>query len=179
MLSADDFTEFEPTKINRQMKTQSTILTALIFAALGSTGFGHDDHSHGKIIVGPNGGRVLVSVEPHLEFVVMKDRKVRITAVTNDKKPKVAKIGEQSVKVIAGKRLSPTRLAFTRDGNSLISDKALPEGQNFPVVVQIKVDPKSKTVLDRFQLNLEDCPTCDSLEYACACDHSHDHDHKH
>ena len=45
----------------------------------------HDhDHDHDHIIAGPNGGRVLVGVEPHLEFFVTKDGKVQITAVNND-----------------------------------------------------------------------------------------------
>ncbi|MFT5468804.1 MAG: hypothetical protein ACI8UO_003916 [Verrucomicrobiales bacterium] len=137
----------------------------------------HDhDHDHAKIIAGPNGGRVLISVEPHLEFLVMKDRRVRITAVSHDDKPKAIALDEQSVKVIAGKRRAPTRLKFIREENSLISDGPLPDGMNFPVVVQIKVDADSRTVIDKFQLNLQDCPTCDYKEYACVCDH-HAHDH--
>ena len=30
----------------------------------------------------------------------------------------------------------------------------------------------------RLNLNLQECPTCDSLEYACTCDHSEDEDKK-
>ena len=52
---------------------------------------------------------------------------------------------------------------------------ALPEGDSFPVVLQIKDRPIAKYVSAKFQCDLRDCPTCDQLEYACTCDH-HDHD---
>jgi hypothetical protein len=35
---------------------------------------GHDHGKHAKKIAGPNGGRVLTGVEPHLEFFLTKDR---------------------------------------------------------------------------------------------------------
>ena len=146
-------------------------------------GHGHDHgdgDDHGSITTGPNGGRVLMEIEPHLEFFVTDDKKVMITAVSDGEDPKAVPMGEQSVKVIAGDRLDPTRLAFAKDGDSLISDIALPDGMDIPVVVQIKATPDAKTVIAKFQANLKDCPTCDFKEYACACDHGHahgDHDH--
>ena len=56
---------------------------------------GHDHGKHAKKIAGPNGGRVLTGVEPHLEFFLTKDRKVKITAVDDD--GKAVELGEQSV----------------------------------------------------------------------------------
>ncbi len=136
-------------------------------------------HDHAKKIAGPNGGRVINTVEPHLEFFVTKDRKVKITAANDD--GKAIALGGQTVRVIGGSRSNPTRLSFTKEGDSLVSDKALPEGNDFPVVVQIKVTSDAKTVIDKFNLNLKDCPTCEHKEYACTCDHgegSHEgHDH--
>ena len=145
----------------------------------------HDhDHAHDKIIAGPNGGRVLTSVEPHLEFFVNKDRTVKITALNDKNKP--AKIGKQSVSIIAGERRKPTRLKFEEKDGVLVSDGKLPDGNDFPVVVQIKTSKSAKRVNEKFNLNLKDCPTCDYKEYACACDHGdhkegdgHDHDHDH
>jgi hypothetical protein len=130
---------------------------------------GHDHGKHAKKIAGPNGGRVLTGVEPHLEFFLTKDRKVKITAVDDD--GKAVELGEQSVTVTGGSRSNPTRLTFTKDGNSLISDKAFPEGKMLPVIVQIKAKPDAKSVVERFVLNLSDCPGCKYLEYACTCDH--------
>lgn len=128
---------------------------------------GHDDHEEAK--AGPNGGKVIHEVEPHLEFFVTKDRKVQITAL--DKDGKATPLGEQSVKVTGGDRSKPTRMTFTKQGDVLISDIAFPEGNDFPVVVQIKATPDAKTVIEKFNLNLSDCPTCKHQEYACTCDH--------
>lgn len=163
------------------LKTALALGAALIYtsAAIAAETGKHDhDHDHDKLVAGPNGGRVIMSVEPHLELFVTEDRKVRITAVTKDAKPTAIPIAGQSIKLIAGKRLSPTKLEFTKDGDSLISDKTLPEGMEFPVVVQIKASADSKTVLEKFQMNLESCPTCKHKEYACICEHAHDHDEK-
>lgn len=132
----------------------------------------HDhDHDHAHIEDGPNGGRLLTSVEPHLEFFVTEDRKVQITSV--DEEEKAQPIGEQTVNVIGGSRSNPTRMSFAKEGDVLLSDIAFPEGNDFPVVVQIKTSPDADTVTEKFNLNLEDCPTCDNKEYACTCDHAH------
>lgn len=131
---------------------------------------GHD-HDHGKIEDGPNGGRLLTVVEPHLEFFVTEDRKVQITSVNDDEKAQP--IGEQVVKVIGGDRSNPTRMSFSRQGDVLLSDIAFPEGNDFPVVVQIKTTPDGDTVTEKFNLNLEQCPECPNKEYACTCDHAH------
>ena len=132
----------------------------------------HDGHDHENIIAGPNGGRVLTAVEPHAEFFVTDERKVQIAFVDDDLKPVAA--AEQTVSVIAGDRSNPTNLAFAKSGDVLISDKALPSGNDFPVVVQIKTDAGAEAVRERFNLNLADCPTCDYKEYACTCLHHDD-----
>jgi hypothetical protein len=132
---------------------------------------GHDDddgHDH-KNIVGPNGGRVLTEFEPHAEFFVTEDRKVKITFVDEELKPVAAK--DQVITVFAGDRSDPTELSFTVTENVLVSDKELPSGDDFPVVVMIKSTADSDEVGAKFQCNLHDCPTCDYKEYACICDH--------
>ena len=134
---------------------------------------GHDDHDgHGhdhKNIVGPNGGRVLTEFEPHAEFFVTEDRKVKITFVDEELKPVAAK--DQVITVLAGDRSDPTELSFAVTENVLVSDKELPSGDDFPVVVMIKSTADSDEVGAKFQCNLHDCPTCDYKEYACICDH--------
>ena len=129
----------------------------------------HEGHDHGDIVAGPNGGRVLTSVEPHAEFFVTDDRKVQIAFVNDDLKAVPA--AGQNVSVIAGDRSSPTSLSFAKSGDVLLSDKALPAGNDFPVIVQIKTDGSAETVREKFNLNLSDCPTCDYKEYACTCAH--------
>jgi hypothetical protein len=131
------------------------------------------DHDHGaKKKGGPNGGRVITSVEPHIEFLVTKDRTVEITVLNDDYKP--AALGTQSVTVIAGERAKPTKMSFTAKDGKLVSDVKLPEGSDYPVVVQIKTKPDAKVVNEKFNLDLAKCPTCKYLEYACICDHADD-----
>lgn len=166
------------------MKTTKTTLAASILAiALTGAGTliaeekGHEEHDHSehaekgqeKKKAGPNGGKIIHEVEPHLEFFVTADRKVRITAL--DENGKATPISRQTVSIIAGDRSSPTRMSFAKEGEHLVSDKAFPEGNDFPVVVQIKTTPDAKTVIEKFNLNLIDCPTCSYQEYACTCDH--------
>ena len=170
------------------MKTPTLPITliavALSFAGvqLACTDEKHDDdhkaaetgksgHDHSGIEDGPNGGRLLTSVEPHLEFFVTEDRKVQISSVTDD--DKLQPIADQEVSVIGGDRSNPTRMKFTKKGDVLVSDIAFPEGNDFPVVVMITPTPAAEKVTERFNLNLEQCPECPNLEYACTCDHEH------
>jgi hypothetical protein len=132
----------------------------------------HDDHAghdHDKVIAGPNGGRVLTSIEPHAEFFVTADRKVQIAFLDDDLKPVPA--ADQVIKVTAGDRKSPSKLEFQKSGDVLISDVALPDGNAFPVIVQLKESADAKSVNERFNLDLNECPTCKYQEYACICDH--------
>jgi hypothetical protein len=127
----------------------------------------HAGHNHAAKVAGPNGGKVFMSVEPHAEFFVTKDRKVQITFL--DHENKVVPAAEQTVRAICGERSAPTRLTFTKKDGVLISDKPLPAGKNIPTVLQIKAKSGAKPVMERFNLNLNDCPGCDYLEYACTC----------
>ncbi len=136
----------------------------------------HDhDHDHGHdhdlIEAGPNGGRILHDLEPHVEFLVTDDRKVRISAVNDD--GKLIPVTTQTASLIGGSRANPTKMKFTKEGGVLLSDIAFPDGNDFPVVVQLKGSPDGKAATVKFNLNLADCPTCENKEYACTCDHAH------
>lgn len=162
------------------MKTKAILLRLLAALALAgplsatektpAQGHDHDHgHSHAKKVVGPNGGRLITGVNPHAEFLVTAERKVRITFVGEDGKPVAP--AEQVVTVTAGRRASPTRLSFERAGDALLSVQPLPAGNDIPAVVQIKPAPGARTIVERFHLNLEKCPTCAYAEYACICGH--------
>ena len=135
---------------------------------------GKGDHSHAKKTPGPNGGRILTSVEPHLEFLVLEDRKVQISALTEE--AKTTPITTQTLTLTGGDRSNPTSLTFSQSGEVLVSNESLPEGKRFPVILQIKTSADSSPVTDKFEVNFANCPTCDYQEYACICDHSHPHD---
>lgn len=145
----------------------------------------HDHSTHANKLnvrkAGPNGGRVLHDVEPHLEFFVTQDRKIQITAL--DDSLKQTPLGTQVVKITGGARTNPISMNLVKQGDVMISDSAIPPGDDFPLVVQVKSDADAKSVFEKFTLNLSECPTCVYLEYACTCDHGHgegdDHDHKH
>lgn len=131
-------------------------------------------------IKAPNGGRIIDSVEPHAEFLVTKDKKIEIRFL--DDAGKVMAPASQSVTVTMGDRANPTKLAFAKDGDKLVSDKAIPEGGEHPVVVQIRTAPDAKPSNAKFTLNLAMCATCEHAEYACTCAHGgekkDEHDHK-
>ncbi|MFD0894805.1 hypothetical protein KBB96_04690 [Luteolibacter ambystomatis] len=143
----------------------------LILTGLMAGLFAAPLHAHGSAgKAGPNGGRVLKNVEPHAEFLVTPDKKVRITFLDAEGKATVQE-GAQ-ITVTSGDRSSPTKLTFTKDGNSYISDKPLPEGKNVPVVIQIKATADGKSVTEKFGANLAECSECKHPEYACTCDHA-------
>jgi hypothetical protein len=120
-------------------------------------------------IKAPNGGRIIDTVTPHAEFLVTPDKKIEIRFL--DEAGKVIAPAAQVVTVTMGDRAAPTKLAFTKDGDKLISDKTIPDGKELPVVLQIRAKEGEKPVTEKFNLNLAKCPTCSNAEYACACDH--------
>ncbi|MEK7952660.1 hypothetical protein [Luteolibacter soli] len=126
-------------------------------------------HEHAKKEAGPNGGRIVTATDPHFEFFVTPERKVKITFLGEDGKAVALK--EQTATAIGGERAKPTKLAFAKDGESLLSDKSLPEGNEMPIVLQVKISKEAKTVTEKFNVNLAKCPTCEHAEYACTCAH--------
>lgn len=138
-------------------------------AAGDHAGHGHAKTTPAKKVAGPNGGRVLKEVEPHAEFFVTPERKVRVTFLGEDLKPIAP--AAQIVSVTTGDRAAPTTLTFEREGNGLLSTTALPAGKSMPVIVHIRGGDDTKPAFARFTLNLAPCPECDLAEYACICAH--------
>ncbi|MFD2256519.1 hypothetical protein ACFSSA_07520 [Luteolibacter algae] len=170
------------------MKTKNSIALAAIAIAFlpvvnaeesSPAGHDHAQHADHENTAGPNGGRIIHSVEPHAEFLVTAERKIQITFLGEDGKAIPA--GAQSITAIGGDRSSPTRMTFEKSDDFFISDKALPEGNDIPIVLMIKLSPEAKTVTEKFNINLAQCPTCQHQEYACTCPHGEDdhegHDH--
>lgn len=160
------------------MKPIHTLLTlaALAFSPAIQAAEKHDhdhgDHKHEKKEAGPNGGRVLHSIEPHLEFLITADRKIRLTPLGEDNKPVALK--DQSATATGGDRSNPTKFTFVKDGETLLSEQPLPAGNdNPPLILQIKLNADSKAVTERFSVNLANCGSCEHKEYACTCSHDH------
>jgi hypothetical protein len=139
------------------------IAIALITGML--TGIGAEK----KVEAGPNGGRLLEKTQPKAEFLVEKDRTVKVSFFDATLKP-VAAAG-QHVTVIADTKSGKTKLEFEKKGNVLVSKTKLPEGDGYPVVVQFKQDAEAKPQNFRFALELHVCGGCKRAEYACTCGH--------
>lgn len=118
---------------------------------------------------GPNGGRVITAVKPAVELKITAERRVEITVLDDMLKP--APLSGQSVTIYAGERANPTKLEFAEQGGKLVSSGALPEGRMYPVSVAIRASAGGKVVYEKFNLNLDQCPDCSFLEYACTCEH--------
>ena len=158
------------------MKMKLTTLAAVIGIALApaliAQEHDHAEHAeHAEKKAGPSGGRVITSVEPHFEFFVTPERKLKITFL--DDAGKAIAVKDQVITAIGGERSKPTRFAFAKDGDALVSDNPLPDGKLVPIILQVKVTPDAKSVTERFTVNLNDCPGCEHQEYACTCDHEH------
>lgn len=150
-------------------------LAALIVLALTSALVAEEKekHDHGtRIQAGPTGGRLITKVEPHAEFFVNKVNRIEIRFIDNANK--ILAPAGQTITVIMGDRSKPTKLAFSNDGDKLVSDQVIPSGNLLPTVVQIKTSADAKTIMDRFNLNLDQCQKCKNREYACTCDHDHE-----
>lgn len=133
----------------------------------------HDEVAHQddgeKSEGGPNGGRLITSVEPAVEFIVQEDRTVVIQLLDENRNPVTPT--NQVITLIGGERTSPTSLAFAKKGNRLVSDQPILEGASIPVVLQIMASANAAVVREKFNINLSECPTCDYQEYACVCGH--------
>jgi hypothetical protein len=75
-----------------------------------------------------------------------------------------------------GQRSAPIRVRFVRDGDSFVSEQALPDSPDLPVILRVVPTAGAAPVFVRFVLDRGMCGGCNRMEYACACDHSgHDH----
>ena len=128
-----------------------------------------DDHHQTKI-PGPNGGRLVVGVSPHFEFLVLPNNHAQITFVDDDIKP-IAPVDIQ-IRLTGGDRSNPIEVTFEKKENNLVSSAPLPRENNMAVVLQINGETIKETVFERFHLNMETCPECDLHEYACICAHA-------
>lgn len=149
-------------------------ILALVLAcaapAFAAEGHDHAGHAHPAKITGPNKGRVLTELEPHAEFFVTADRKVRLTFVDDAGKPVTVPAGLTAT-LITGDRAAPTTLSFAAEGNTLLSTTALPDVKNQPGILRVKPTAEAAPVTIRFQINLANCGECSRPEYACVCAH--------
>ncbi len=147
-----------------------TQIVAIATMALGCAFVQADDkHEHQETVGGPKGGRLLDTKPARAEFYVQKDRKVAITFYDKDLKPIEAR--DQVVNVIAEPKSGKAKLELEKQGDSLVSKSALPEGDGYNVVVQVKENAEAKPKNFRILLDTSTCGGCKRVEYACTCGH--------
>lgn len=142
----------------------------------GSHSHAEGEEGHHEGVPGPNGGRLIADVEPHLEFYMQPDRHARLTFVNDDIEP-IPPVA-LDISLTGGDRTNPLQVGFTKEEAYLLSDVALPDDPDLAVVLQISGGDNAEPVFARFHLNMATCPDCQLHEYACICGHSeHAHDH--
>ncbi len=140
----------------------STVIAALGLAGTSAA----DTHEHHRK-AGPNGGRVIELEGGHAEMFVQPDRKIRVTML--DEAFKAITPGEQRVSAVAEAPAGKTRLAFGVENGAFISQTALPAGDGYQIVLQIRAGISAKPQNTRINYRTEICGECKRPEYACTC----------
>jgi len=128
-------------------------------------------HSHPTITLGPKGGRLLKVNTPgveNVELFINKEGAAEITLLNKEGQP--VPLEQQSVAVTAGPRATAKKLTVEKKAQAFVTSK-LPEGKEFPVVIQLKETATAKAQTLRLALDLNVCPECQKPEYVCQCDH--------
>ncbi len=120
-----------------------------------------------KIVGGPKGGRLLEADGQKAEFFVTADRKVEITFYDAVLKPVAP--GEQVVAVTAEPAAGRVKLDLEKTDTGYLSKTALPAGDPYRVVVQMRTKADAKPQNFRVDFNMETCGECKRAEYACTC----------
>jgi hypothetical protein len=136
----------------------------LVFVALTGATLLHA----GKITAGPNGGRLLDARPLKAEFFVTPDRKVEVTLYDDHANPVLPEA--QTVTVIAEPAGGRVTLNLDKTATAFVSSTALPAGEPYRLVVQIRATPEAKPQNFRVDLNLSTCGECKHAEYACTCE---------
>ncbi len=153
---------------------KKTFIVMILSLVLAGWSFSADKHEH-KVIPGPLGGKIL-EIEPlHVEFFVNKERKVVVAFY--DEKMKPIKAGSQVVTAVAEAKSGKITLAFEKSGDNFLSKTAMPDGNKYRVILQIKPTAEAKQQNLRLDFNSDICEECKRAEYACTCGDQKDHKH--
>lgn len=131
-----------------------------------------------RVEAGPRGGRMLDAEPARAEFFVNETRNIEIRF--HDEADAATPSGDPVVNAIAEAPEGKIKLEFQKEGDAFVSTTALPEGDGYTVVVQIRATAADRPKNFRIPLHLETCGECSRAEYACTCDHAGDeHGHAH
>lgn len=145
------------------MKTLRSLLAIVVSCALAAPLL----HAE-KITAGPKGGRLFAVAPLQAEFFVTTDHKVEVNFYDEALKP-VAPTA-QTVTVTAEAPAGRVKLDLAKTATGFVSTAALPEGEPYRVVLQIRDHPDAKPHNFRLDLTLATCGECKHAEYACTCE---------
>ena len=120
---------------------------------------------------GPKGGKLYPLKDGFIEFFVGPDRKVEVLVYDSDQKP--AAVGDRELTITAGSRENPEKLAVEKTDKTFVTTNALPKGDGYPIILQLRDNANSKPQTFRISYLEEICSGCNLPEYACTCDHAH------
>jgi hypothetical protein len=121
-----------------------------------------------EIVAGPKGGRLFSATPNPAEFFVTPDRKVEI--IFYDATRQAIAPGTQEVTVTAEAPDGKKSLTLEKTATGFVSQEALPAGEPYRVVVQIRPAAGARPQNFRVDLNLAHCAECNHAEYACTCE---------
>jgi hypothetical protein len=145
------------------MKTKSFLFACTVFTSLLSLHAADDEAG------GPKGGRLLETEPLKAEFFVTADRKAEVTFYDASMKPIVPTT--QTVAITAEAASGRVQLEMEKSPTGFISKNALPEGDPYRVVVQVRTAADVKPQNFRINLQMHICGECARAEYACTCGH--------
>ncbi len=125
--------------------------------------------AYAEVKAGPRKGLIMEIPDKNAEFFVEKDRKISIAFYDSAMKP-VAPASEV-ITAIAEATSGKTKMEFEKQGDKFVSKTALPEGENYQVVIQIKPSENAKPKNFRIKYLSHICGECHNPEYACICRH--------
>lgn len=121
-----------------------------------------------KIVGGPQGGRLLETEPARAEFVVSAERKAEVRFYDAALKPTAPTT--QAVTVTAEPASGRAKLEVVKTEFGFATKEALPAGDPYRVVVQVRATPEAKPQNFRVDLVLGHCGGCNRAEYACTCE---------
>lgn len=151
-------------------------LSAVVFTLQAETGHeGHDHESQSNMIEkgkAPHGGRLIIVGDLQLEFYVTPERVAEVRFLDHDMQEMTKEVAH--IQVVTQAASGSQKFDLVPKAAVFVSEKALPEGDPYNIVLRVKRTVDSGFENVRFVYNVFVCGGCNLAEYACTCE-GHDH----
>ncbi len=145
---------------------------ALMFGMFGGLN-AEDGHMHDdEKIKAPHGGRMIELDSYHVEFYATSERIIEVRFYDRNMKP--VQLDQAEIQVVAQADSGSEKYTLSPGNEAFVSDRPLPEGEGYNLVLRIKTDADSSFKNIRFKFDPSICSGCKLGEYACTCEgHNH------